>query len=87
MIGRVGVSRGVGRGGVEGERLAGGCTTGGDEDLVRGESEVGLGEMLRGELAEGRLEIVGDGIGFGRHSEWWWWCGFSLGVTKREVSE
>lgn len=48
MTGRVGIG-----GRNESEGLAGGGTARGDEDLVGGESEVGIGE-LGGEFAEWR---------------------------------
>lgn len=55
--------------GYVGEGLAGGGAADSDEDLVGGESEVGIGE-LGGELAEWGWEIGGR-RSFGSH--YWWW--------------
>lgn len=86
MVGRV--SRIVGH---VSEWLAGGSTASGDEDLVRSESEVGIGQ-LSGELAKGRSEIGGRPRRHCQRRRWTWLCyrwrsGVSLGVTKGEVSE
>lgn len=67
----------------------GGCAASGDEDLVSGESKVGIGE-LGGELAERRREIGGDrgsrdgDSRFGGHGDG---CSLSLRVAQREVSK
>ena len=91
MAAAVVVAAAVVRGGDEAEGFCGGCTADGDEDLVGGKAEVGIGELGGGELAEWGREI--GGCGFGRHY-WWrnWWLNwrrshFSLGVAQRQVSE
>lgn len=68
LVGRGVLTRRVGGGGNEAEWLGGGGAAGGDEDLVGGEGEVGIGESS-GELAEWGGEVVGDW--FGRHCYCW----------------
>lgn len=81
------MSRGVGRGIVRDirEGFPGGCAASGDEDLVGGEAEVGIGE-LNGELTERRGEIDGW---FGRRCELGRRrrCRLPLRMAEREVSE